>query len=58
MNDITWWYLEVIQKELEQLREGHFTGNVEFKINFKDGGIANLNSSLNRSYKKPNEEVK
>lgn len=53
MNDDLNWYIDnVIKHELEQLVESKFTGNIEFKVNMKDGGIANCNCSLNRSVKK------
>ena len=42
-------YVEYIKAELEQLVESKFCGNVEFKINFKDGLIFNMNCSLNKS---------
>lgn len=46
------WYLEAIKHELEELEKGKFTGNMEFKVNFKDGEIANMNIGLNRSLKR------
>lgn len=45
------WYLEFIRRELEKLEQGKFTGNVGFKVNFKEGGIANMNIELNKSVK-------
>ena len=51
MNDGLEAYLEFIMGELEKLKEGNFTGNIEFKVNFKEGSIANLNCSLNKSVK-------
>jgi len=44
-------YLEAIRYELEKLRDGKFTGNMDFKVNFKEGSIGNLNIGLNRSLK-------
>ena len=38
-----------MRRELEKLEQGKFTGNIEFKVNFKEGGVANLNCILNRS---------
>ncbi|MCK9370590.1 hypothetical protein M0R04_11830 [Candidatus Dojkabacteria bacterium] len=52
MNESTKFYLETIQRELERLEQGKFTGNVEFQCNFKDGSIANLNVTLRRSIKR------
>ena len=46
------WYLETIRHELEMLEEGKFTGNMDFKINFKDGAPANMNVTLAKSVKK------
>ncbi len=51
MNEVLKWYLDFIQHELEKLEGGRFTGNIEFKVNLKEGGIANLNCVLNRSVK-------
>ena len=45
------FYIQFIQHEIEKLEQGKFTGNVEFKVNFKDGGIANLNVNLAKSVK-------
>jgi len=44
-------YIEFIKRDLESLRDARFTGNIEFKVNFKDGGIANMNCSKNKSVK-------
>jgi hypothetical protein len=49
-NDLE-FYLEAIRIELEKLKEGKFVGNMEFKVNFKDGMICNMNIGLNRSVK-------
>ncbi len=46
------WYLDFVKQELVKLKEAKFTGNVEFRPNFKDGNICNLNCSLHRSIKK------
>ena len=46
------WYLDCIKHELETLEEGKFTGNMDFKINFKDGAPANMNITLAKSVKK------
>ena len=51
MNETLNWYLEFIKRELEKLEDGKFTGNVGFKVNFKEGGIANCNVELNKSVK-------
>jgi len=49
-NDLE-FYLEAIRIELEKLKDGKFTGNTEFKVNFKEGFICNVNIGLNRSIK-------
>lgn len=43
------WYLDFIKREVEKLKEGRFTGNVEFKVNWKEGNIANMNIILAKS---------
>ena len=49
MNENTKWYLDFIKREIEKLRTGNFTGNVDFKVNWKDGAIGNLNCVLAKS---------
>ena len=49
MSDNLKFYLDTIQRELERLEQGKFTGNVEFRPNFKDGKIANMNIILAKS---------
>jgi len=44
-------YLDYIKKELDYCSGSKFTGNMEFKVNFKEGGIANMNISVNQSVK-------
>ena len=44
-------YIEYMRDQLLRLKEGKFTGKIEFQINLKDGGIANLNDHLHRSIK-------
>jgi hypothetical protein len=45
------FYLEAIRNELDKLKEGKFTGNTQFQVNFKEGMICNMNCGLNRSIK-------
>lgn len=52
-NDAVVWYLEAIQRELYQLVESKFTGNIKVQLNFKEGGIANMNLDLSKSMRKP-----
>ena len=47
------WYISMIRDDLERLRDGRFTGNVEFRVNIKNGGIANMNNGLHKSLKMP-----
>lgn len=47
-NPNTKWYLDFIERELDKLNEGKFIGNVNFKINLKDGDIKNMNVTLNK----------
>ncbi len=46
------FYIEATRKEVDRLENGHFTGNVEFQFNFKDGSVANQNITLRKSLKK------
>ncbi len=53
MNENLEWYLDrVVKAELIKLSEGRFTGNIEFRVNWKEGQIANCNVSLNKSIRK------
>ncbi|KKL15542.1 hypothetical protein LCGC14_2504570 [marine sediment metagenome] len=49
-------YLEAIEKEIEKLEDGKFTGNIDFRINWKDGIIGNVNCGLNKSFKFPRKD--
>jgi hypothetical protein len=52
MTESLQFYLDTIQRELERLEQGKFTGNVEFRPNFKDGSVANMNIVLSKSVKR------
>lgn len=47
------WYMSFIRYELEQHCTDRFTGNVDFKVNFKEGGIASCNIGQLKSIKMP-----
>lgn len=49
MKENSQWYLNFIKRELEKLEEGRFTGNIDFKVNWKEGSVANCNITLNKS---------
>lgn len=51
MNSVTEEYIIFIRRELDKLEQGKFTGNIGFKVNLKEGGIANMNVELNKSIK-------
>ena len=55
MSNIEWYKNSVIAIELEKLEEARFTGNIEFKVNLKEGSIGNINVTLQKSIKKPIE---
>src|SRR3990167_7586413 len=44
-------YLEVVDYELDKLNSSEFTGNIEFQVNFKKGGIGSMNVVLRKSVK-------
>ena len=50
-------YLMSFERDLETLRDNRFTGNIEFKINLKEGGIANVNCGRNKSIKFTDAEI-
>lgn len=47
------WYSDYVRNEISQLKDSKFTGSVEFKFNFRDGGIGNILCELNKSVKMP-----
>lgn len=47
------WYIEYIKKEMDVLVVGDYTGKITFEVNFKQGGIANLNCQVRQSVKEP-----
>ena len=52
MNDLTInEYVEFVRGELNNLKDGKFTGNIEFKVHVKEGGISHMNCCLNKSVK-------
>lgn len=50
MNQSIEEYIQTIRHEIEQLSPD-FTGNIEFRLNFKEGSIANMNVSKSKSLK-------
>jgi len=50
-------YLIAFRRDLETLKSTKFTGNIEFKINMKEGGIANINIDRNKSLKLSDSEI-
>jgi len=49
------WYLDYIKKELDYAVKDKFSGNLQFKVNFLEGGIGHINVSVNQSVKMPKE---
>jgi len=47
-NNIDWYINVAIRHEIESL-DDKFTGNIEFRLNFKNGSIANMNCTKNKS---------
>lgn len=50
MNQTIEEYIQTIRHEIEQLSP-NFTGNVEFRLNFKEGACANMNIVKGKSIK-------
>lgn len=46
------WYLKSMTREIMKLEEGKFWGSVTFKLNWKNGVIANMDVGLNKSIRK------
>ena len=47
------WYLDFIKREVKVLKDGKFTGNLDLKLNMKEGGICNMNCGRHKSVKMP-----
>lgn len=58
MTETLHWYLEIITHEIEKAINGKLTGNVSFQINFKEGGVANMNIMLGKSVKLIEKPIK
>ena len=43
-------YLDFIKHEIGKIDE-RFTGSIDFQMNFRDGGISNMNCTLKKSVK-------
>ena len=41
-------YFDEIKNRLEYLQKQNFIGDISFRLNHKEGGIANMNINLNR----------
>ena len=44
-------YTEKIKDEINYCCKTNFTGNLDLRINFKEGKIGNMNESVNQSFK-------
>jgi hypothetical protein len=44
-------YAAYFRKELQVLETGNYTGNIEVKVHFREGGISNMNLGINQSVK-------
>lgn len=51
MDDKAKEYTDYIAKEVERKRIEKYTGNLKYKINFKQGGIVNINKGIEESIK-------
>lgn len=44
-------YLKYIEQKIIELKEGRFTGNIDFEVNYLLGGIGCLNVKVKQSIK-------
>jgi len=51
MTDNQKWYFEAIAKEIKELAD-NYTGNIEFRLNIKEGNIGNMNIILGKSIRR------
>ena len=47
------WYGDFLKNELTKLEQNKFTGNVTFRVDFKEGGIAGINCGMSKSVRMP-----
>ena len=50
------YYIQKFIEELQCCKDGGFTGNVQFQVNFKQGNVSHMNITVAQSFKKPNEK--
>ena len=50
INQFTEEYIQAVRHEIELLSDD-YTGNLEFRFNFKEGSVANMNCSKSKSLK-------
>ena len=50
-NELLEKYLNIIRADLKTALSNKVTGNIEFKVNIKNGGIANMNCGKFKSVK-------
>lgn len=51
------WYIDYIKEQLLFAKSESFEGHLDFQVNFKSGEIRNINVSINKSVKKPKEQI-
>lgn len=49
--ELTEEYINSMREELKKALSNEMTGNIEFKVNFNNGGITNLVVGTNKSIK-------
>lgn len=49
------WYLEIIKKDIVQKMNNDFTGNVEFRVNFIEGALVNINRTVKDGFQFKNK---
>ena len=50
------WYGDFIKHELDKLESSQFTGNISFRVDFKEGGIAGVSCGMNKSVRMPKND--
>lgn len=55
-SDKVTWYSDFMKNEMTKLELNKFIGNISFRVDFKDGEIAQISCNMNKSIRMPKEE--
>lgn len=50
-------YKQAMNRDIQKAIDGRLTGNIEFRFNFREGVVNNVNCGLNKSYRFTEQDV-